>query len=687
MTKPLPPVAAKKAFYHEEHGVKRADPWHWLRDDSRSNAEVLAHLEEENAYTEAVMAPLDDLKQRLFEELCQRLPTSERSAPWQLGDWWYLTEFIEGGEYPRILRYPNGQPDQETLLLDGNALAKEQDYFAFGGWAPSPGQQRIAYSTDVIGRRLYTLQVLDVASGKLIDTTIEGTSGAVAWAGEEHLFYVRKHPETLLPWQVWRHKLGTDKEQDVMVYQESDERFYTSVSNSRERDHVLIQIHSTTSSEIRYLPSTDPEGQFRTFLTREADHEYDIELMGDTAFVLSNRHGATNFALYRVALQHGHDHQLWQCCVPHRQDVLLESFEPFRQHLVLAERQDGLQKLRVTDHQGQGNYLPSDEAAYAMSLSRNSDPDAPTLRYVYQSMTTPPSVMSFNFATGERSTIWQQKVGGAFNPDDYACERLWISARDGTQVPVSLLYHKQQFERGQSPLYLYAYGSYGISSDPHFSASRLSLVNRGVSFAIAHIRGGQELGRPWYEQGRLQQKWNTYTDYLDVTEGLVDQGWCPADGVVAMGGSAGGKLMGVVANERPELYRAIVAHVPFVDVVTTMFDESLPLTIGEYEEWGNPQEKTSFDYMLSYSPYDNIKAQPYPSMLVTTGLHDSQVQYWEPVKWVAKLRECSTQDKPIMLHINMAAGHGGQSGRYQRFHEVALEYAFVLDALGRPETA
>ena len=681
MTQQRPPLAPKRTHHHSEHGIKRPDPWHWLRDDSREDAEVLAHLERENAYTLAMMAPLEPLQKKLFEELCQRLPATERSAAWRLGDWWYFSEYLEGLEYPRILRYPHGQPEREQLLLDANQLAEGYDYFALGEWAPNLDQNRLAFTTDTVGRRLYRLFVLDLDTGELIGQPIEGTSGNIAWAGNDHLFYVLKHPETLLPWQVYRHHLGDAPDSDVLVHEETDERFYTGVANSRQRDWVMIEAHSTLNSEVHLLPANNPEGQFQVFLPRQDEHEYQVELLDNTAYVLSNRNGATNFALYRCPLEHSQQVDLWQTVVAHRDDVLLEGFEVFRQHLLLAERDQGLQKLRVCDLQAQGDYLSSDEPAYQMSLAINNDPDAGVVRYRYQSLTTPPSVIELDLENGERRTVWQQQVGGGFSPQDYRCERIWVPVRDGTEVPVSLLVHRQHYQRGHSPLYLYAYGSYGISSDPHFSASRLSLVDRGMAFAIAHIRGGQELGRPWYEAGRQQQKWNTYNDFIDVSQHLIDSGWVSSENLVAMGGSAGGKLMGVIANERPELYTAIVAHVPFVDVVTTMLDESLPLTIGEYDEWGNPNERQAFDYMLSYSPYDNVRQQPYPRMLVTTGLHDSQVQYWEPVKWVARLRHESTGDQPILLHINMEAGHGGRSGRFQRFHEVALEYAFVLDAV------
>lgn len=673
-----PPVAAQKDKVLTSHGHERRDEYYWIRDDSRSDPEMLALLEAENAFTRQSLAHLETPRRELFNEISSRMPTSEQSVPVRQGDYLYYREFREGGEYPLYLRAPVDNPSDDQVILDANVLSKDHAYFSVGNWSVAPDQNLFAYAEDTVSRREYDLRIKRLDKQELLADTISGVSPDFAWANDNQtIFYVEKHPLTLLPYKVMRHCLGHDE--DSLVYEESDDTFYTEVYKTRSKRFVVIELDHTDSTEIRLIDANNPAEAPAVFLPREPDHRYRVRHIGDQFYILTNWQ-ASNYRLMTVPEDAIGAKDQWTEVIAHRDDVMLEDVEVFDEFLVVQERENGLSRIRVIHRETlEERFISFDDPTYAAWLHSNPNIDTHLLRYGYSSLTTPESVYEFNMRTGASTLLKQDEVVGSFDPDHYRSERHWFKARDGVEVPISLVYHVDKYQPGSNPAYLYAYGSYGYGTDPYFQSKRLSLLDRGYVFAIIHVRGGDELGRHWYEDGRLFNKWNTFNDFIDGTRYLAGEKLVDAGNVFAAGGSAGGLLMGVVANEAPALYRGIVAHVPFVDVVTTMLDESIPLTTGEYTEWGDPRQQDAYEYMLSYSPYDQVRVQDYPNLLVTTGLHDSQVQYFEPVKWVSRLRRLKTDDHQLLMHINMETGHGGASGRYEQHQLNALEYAFILD--------
>jgi oligopeptidase B len=686
-----PPVAALRPHtLASEQGV-RSDPYYWLRDDERANPEVLAYLNAENAYRERCMHALKPFEDSLYEEIIARLKQDDAGVPFRRRGYWYNSRFEAGKEHPLFVRRKNALDAPEELLLDANAHALGHEYYRIGALQVSPDGAWLAYCEDTVGRRQYTLRFKNLVTGEVLEAAIPDVESDLAWANDNRsIFYVEKDPETLLGLYVKKHVLGQDPRHDALVFEQTDRSFYTGVSKSKSERFIFIHMESTVSSEWRYARADDPALEFKIFLAHERDHEYQIEHLGDD-FIVRTNWRAGNFRLMRAPIERHDDRGAWRDVVAHREDVFIEDFDVFNGFLALAVRSGGLAKIsitplgRVADAASSGAaefFIASDEAAYATSLSINTELDSELVRYEYSSLTTPTTVYDYNVRTGEKILLKRDPVVGRFDPNDYRTEFLFATARDGAQIPVSLLYRKGMLRDGHAPLLQYAYGAYGLSTDPVFSSARLSLIDRGFLYAIAHVRGGQEMGRAWYDMGRKLHKKNSFNDFIDVTRHLVAQGYAAKDKVFAMGGSAGGMLVGAVANLSPGDYRGMVAQVPFVDVVTTMLDDSIPLTTNEYDEWGNPKERADYDYMLSYSPYDNVGPQRYPAMFVTTGLWDSQVQYYEPAKWIAALRAHSTSDSAVFLHVDMAAGHGGKSGRFQRYREIAMEYAFLLDQAG-----
>ncbi|GIW53441.1 MAG: oligopeptidase B [Gemmatimonadales bacterium] len=680
---PAPPVAKAVPFKLEKHGHVRIDPYYWLRE--RENPEVLAYLRAENQYTEAVMAHTEKLQQQLFEEIRARMKESDISAPVPDGGYLYYTRYEAGKDYPIYARRRGSMEAPEEVLLDVNQLAEGHGFFAVMGFQVSPHQDLLAFAVDTVGRRISTLRFKNLATGEFLEDVIPNVTGNVAWANDNRtVFYTRQHPTTLRWYRIYRHVLGTDPSSDALVYEERDSTFNTRIFRTRSGKFLMIRSSQTLADEYRFLEADRPGGQFRVLLPRERGHEYEADHAGDWFYIRTN-HGAANFRLVRLPVNAAGrvDKDAWEEVIPHREDVLLEGFTLFRDHLVLTERRNGLRRLRIRAYDGSGDhYLDFGEPAYTVSVGANREFDTRLLRYEYNSLTTPPSSYDYDMVTRERRLVKREEVLGGFDPANYVSERLYARARDGIAVPVSIVYRKGLEKNGDNPLLLYGYGSYGSSVEPTFSALRLSLLDRGFVYAIAHVRGGQELGRQWYEDGKLLRKMNTFTDFIDVAEFLIEQRYTRPEKLFAQGGSAGGLLMGAVVNLRPDLFKGVVAQVPFVDVVTTMLDESIPLTTNEYDEWGNPNDPEYYRYILAYSPYDNVERKAYPNLLVTTGLHDSQVQYWEPAKWVAKLRAMKTDHNRLILKTNFEAGHGGASGRYQRWRETAFIYAFILDLAG-----
>ncbi len=660
----------------------RADPYYWLRDDEREDADVIAYLEAENAWFDKHMAPLAPLVETIYTEIVDRIKQDDASVPYRDRGYWYYTRFEEGKEYAIHARRKDNMDTPEEVLLDGNALAEDSDFFQIGSYDVSDDGRWLVWAEDTVGRRQFVLRFKDLHSGEVLADTITGTSGSLTWAADNAtVFYIENDPETLLSKRVRRHRLGTPTASDVVVYEEPDDTYYLSVDRTGDHRYLVIESSATVSDELRYLAADDPEGEFTVFAARARDFEYDADHI-DGRWVIRSNWNAPNFRLLEVADADVGKREAWREILAHRDDVYLEEFDLFTGFLAIGERSEGLQRVRIRSWDGgRDEHIGADEPVYVASIFNNSEQDSDWLRYHYSSPTTPGSVYEVHVGSGERRLLKQDPVLGGFDPANYVSERTWATASDGTRIPVSLLYRKGFEKNGTAALYQYGYGSYGLSMDPYFSSSRLSLVDRGVVFAIAHIRGGEEMGRAWYEDGKLLHKRNSFTDFIAVTDHLVAEGYAAKGRVAAVGGSAGGLLVGAVANMAPDKYRAIAAHVPFVDVVTTMLDPGIPLTTNEYDEWGNPERKAYYDYMLAYSPYDNIQAVPYPAMLVTTGLWDSQVQYWEPAKWVARLRSIVTGDAPLIYKTNMEAGHGGKSGRFRRHRETAEEYAFLLDQL------
>jgi oligopeptidase B len=679
-----PPVAARKPYDVPSPNGARPDPYYWLRDDTRKNPGMLAYLEAENAYKDAVLAPTRPLQEALYAEIVGRIKQDDSSPPvFQRGHWYYK-RYETGKEYPIYARRKGSMAAAEEVLLDGNAMAQGKAFFQVGSFEVSTSNELLAYTEDTVGRRQYTLRFKDLRSGQTLGDAIANVEPGIAWANDDKtVLYVEKDPVTLLSERVRKHVLGTPAARDALVYEERDPSFYIGVGKSKSHQYLFIGAESTLVSEWRYADADDPQLAFKPVLPREAKHEYQVEHLGKD-FIVRTNWQAPNFRLMRAPIATSADKATWRDVVPHAADVLIEGFDVFRDYLAINERSGGLRKVRIKPWNGGRDFhVQSDEPAYTATLGLTPELDSETVRYEYTSLTTPNTTYDYNMRTGERVLVKREPVLGDFDPARYATEFVFAPARDGTRVPVSLVYRKDRVARdGRAPLLQYAYGSYGISMNPSFSSVRLSLLDRGFVYAIAHVRGGQEMGRAWYEDGKLLRKMNTFTDFIDVTEFLVRERYGAKDRIFAQGGSAGGLLMGAIVNLRPDLYRGIVTQVPFVDAVTTMLDETIPLTTNEFDEWGNPKQKAYYDYMLSYSPYDNIKPQAYPAMLVETGLWDSQVQYYEPAKWVARLRATRTDDNPLLFHINMDAGHGGKSGRYQQYRDRAMEYAFLLAEAG-----
>ncbi len=662
----------------------RIDPYYWLRDDERTDPEVLGYLAAENAYRDQCLAPLAPLEEKLYTEIIGRIRQDDSSVPARRNGYYYYTRFETGSEYPIHARRAALPDATEEILIDDNQAAVGHEYYQTGALEVSPDNELLAWAEDTVGRRQFVVRFRNLVTGELYADQLENAEPDIAWANDNRtVVYVEKHPETLLGYRVRKHVLGTPQASDALVYQQDDESYYTGVYKAKSERFVYIVSQSTVSSEYRYADASDPKLEFRLALARERDHEYQLQDIDERFVIRSNWNGA-NFQVFEVPIADVGDRGAWRVLLPHREDAFIARIEAFRDFLVIAERSAALRKLRVMSWDGKREFLiEASESAYTMALGTNDESDTDMLRYVYSSLTTPATTYDYDMRTGERVFLKREPVEGGFDSADYATALRWATARDGAKVPVSVLYRRDTALDGSAPLYLYAYGAYGLSQDPSFRSSVLSLVDRGFVYAIAHVRGGQELGRRWYDGGRLLQKQNTFTDFIDVTRYLVAERYADARRVFGMGGSAGGLLIAAVANLAPADYRALVAHVPFVDIVTTMLDPSIPLTTNEYDEWGNPAaERAVHDYILGYSPYDNVSAQAYPAMLVTTGLWDSQVQYWEPAKWVARLRTLKTDAKLLVLRTNLEAGHGGQSGRFRRYREIAEEYAFVLAEAG-----
>ena len=657
----------------------RIDNYFWLND--RENPEVIDYLNKENQYYQEMTAHTHNFQKELFEEMKSRIKEDDQSVPYLYNGYYYITRFETGSDYPIYSRKKGSLSANEEIMFNCNELAKGHKYFKLGGLSISADNQFIAFSVDTIGRRIYTVQIKNLTTSELFNDKIENTTGDSTWANDNlTLFYTRQDEQTLRSDKVFKHKLNTDSANDTLVYFEKDDTFSVEVTKEKSKKYIVISSSSTMTTEFRTLLADQPDREFKIFQKRVRGLEYDIAHFGDHFYVLTNKDEATNFKLMKTP-ELATAKENWVDLIPHREDVLIEDIDIFSHFLVVTERFNGLNTIRIMPWSGEGAYyLPFESETYTAYTSTNVDFDTDILRYGYQSMATPASIIDFNMKTKEKQLMKEQEVlGGKFDKKNYIEERVWVTAQDGTKVPISMVYRKELKKDGSNPLFQYAYGSYGYSMDATFSSTRLSLLDRGFIFAIAHIRGGEDLGRQWYEDGKLLNKKNTFTDFIDCSNYLIAENYTSSAHLYAEGGSAGGLLMGAIANIAPELYNGIIAQVPFVDVVTTMLDDSIPLTTGEYDEWGNPNIKKYYTYIKSYSPYDNVKAQDYPSMYVSTGLHDSQVQYWEPAKWVAKLRVFKTDRNAIYLDTNMNAGHGGASGRFEALKELAKEFSFLLD--------
>lgn len=677
-----PPIAPVKPVKLSKHGDIRVDNYYWMND--RNNPEVIRYLEEENAYYQKVMQPTAAFQERLYLEMKARIKEDDTTVPYFYNGYYYMTRYEAGKDYPIYTRRRGSLRAEEEILFDCNLLAAGLPYFHLGGLSVSPDNRYAAFAVDTVGRRIYNIGVRDLLTGQLLPDVISNTTGGAVWGNDNQtLFYTRQDAVTLRSHKVFRHILHTAESSDKLIFEEKDDRFHIEVGKSKSRKYIFIESTSTLTTETRYLQADKPLGRFLVFQKRKRGVEYSVSHFGNQFYIHTNIDEAENFKLM-VTPETATGREHWSELIPHRPDVLLEDIEIFRDFLVVEERANGLNQIQIRPWNGdQPFYLPFGSETYSAFTTANVDFDTDLLRYSYQSLATPPSVIDFNMKTGERIVLKEQQVlGGSFNKENYIEKRIWAPALDGTMIPISLVHHKDVKLSGENPTLLYAYGSYGASMDPYFSSTRLSLLDRGFVYAIAHVRGGEDLGRSWYESGKLMQKKNTFTDFIDCSLHLIAEGYTSSEHLYAEGGSAGGLLMGVVVNMAPQLYKGVIAQVPFVDVLTTMLDESVPLTTGEYDEWGNPNEKDFYKYMKSYSPYDNVAPQNYPHMYVSTGLHDSQVQYWEPAKWVAKLRATKTDNNLLFLDTNMEAGHGGASGRFQALKELAKEFCFLLTLEG-----
>nr|WP_315173365.1 S9 family peptidase [uncultured Flavobacterium sp.] len=663
----------------EKHKDIRIDNYFWMNE--RENPEVIDYLNQENTYYNSMTAHTKDFQKDLFEEMKGRIKEDDQSVPYLYNGYYYIIRFEIGQDYPIYSRKKGSLSADEEILFNCNDLAKGHSFFQLGGLSVSPDNKFATFGVDTVGRRIYTIQIKNLETGEILSDKIENVTGGSVWANDNKtIFYTRQDKVTLRADKIFRHKLGTNSADDVLVFDEKDDTFNVSVSKEKSKKYIVIGSGSTLTTEYRILNSDNPDGEFTIFQPRVRGLEYSISHFGDSFYVLTNKDKATNFKLMKTP-ENATSKENWKDLIPHRKEVLIEDIEIFRNYLVVEERSNGLNHIRIMPWSGAGEYyLPFGSETYNAYTTTNVDFDTDVLRYSYQSLATPSSVIDFNMTTKEKEIKKEQQVlGGKFDKNNYIEERIWATATDGTKVPISIVYRKELKKDGKNPLLLYAYGSYGITMDTYFSSTRLSILDRGFVFAIAHIRGGEDLGRQWYEDGKLLKKKNTFTDFIDCSKHVIKEKYTSPEHLYAEGGSAGGLLMGAVVNMAPELYNGVIAQVPFVDVITTMLDDSIPLTTGEYDEWGNPNVKKYYDYMLSYSPYDNVTAQKYPNMYVSTGLHDSQVQYWEPAKWVAKLRTKKTGDTVLFLNTNMDAGHGGASGRFEALKELAKEYSFLLD--------
>ena len=675
-----PPMAKVDPTELEKHGDVRVDDYYWLKQ--RENSDVISYLEAENEYMEKMTAHTERLQETLFKEFKERIKQTDESVPYKKDDYYYYARVEESLDYPFYCRKKGSLDAEEEIMLDVNKLAEGHGFYQVAGREVSTNQLLLAFAADTQGRRIHTIRFKNLETGEMLPDEIPNVTGNVTWANDDQtVFYTKQDPTTLRWFQIYRHTLGTDPSEDVLVYQEDDETFNCGVGKSKSKRYVAISCQQTLSNEYYFLDADDPTGKFKLFQQRERDHEYDIDHYDDYFYIRTNNN-AKNFRLMRTPVgETGTEN--WEEVIPHRDDVLLQGIEIFKDYLVVSERENGLRQLRIMPWSGEGeHYLDFGEPAYLAFARDNYDFDTMVLRYHYESMTTPDSVYDYDMKTREKTLLKQDEVLGGFDRDDYVTERLSATARDGVAVPVSIVYRKGNKKNGKNPLLLGGYGSYGSSRDATFSAFRISLLDRGFVYAIAHIRGGSEMGRLWYEDGKLLKKKNTFTDFIDAAEFLVAEKFTQPDRLFCQGGSAGGLLIGAVLNMRPDLFKAAHAAVPFVDVVTTMLDDSIPLTTGEYDEWGNPNDPEYYEYIKSYSSYDNVAAVEYPDLLVTTSLHDSQVQYFEPAKWVAKLRATANGDNVILLKTEMEAGHGGASARDKRYEQTAFTYAFFLDMAG-----
>ncbi|MFC2137855.1 S9 family peptidase [Bacteroidota bacterium] len=680
MKKIEPPVAEKIKKELTIHDHTRIDNYYWLKD--REDPKVIEYLKAENEYLEKTLKHTKKFQKNLFKEIVGRIKQTDESVPYFKNGYWYYYRYEEGKEYPIYCRKKESLESEEDIMLNVNELAEGFSFYEIGGMSVSPDNKILAYGVDTLSRRLYTVYFKNLETGEIINPGIINTNASIAWANDNKtLFYAQKDVTTLRPYIIKRHKLGNQVEMDELIFEENDEIYISDVYRSKSGEYIMIGSFSTLSTEYQILRTNDPDGQFKIFQPREKGHEYYLGHFKDKFYINTNWN-AQNFRLMASSLDKTTKDN-WEELIPHREKVYLSDIDIFEKYLVVSEREEGLTKLRIIKWEDNSEYyLPFEEEVYEAYPSVNPEFETDWLRFEYSSLTTPNSTYDFNMVTKEKVLKKQQEVIGDFSPDNYEAKRLYAEINDSIKVPISLVYRKGIELNGSNPLLLYGYGSYGHTIDPYFSSVRLSLLDRGFVYAIAHVRGGQINGRPWYDDGKMLKKKNTFTDFIACAETLIEKGYTSNEKLCALGGSAGGLLMGAIVNMKPELFKAVIAAVPFVDVITTMLDETIPLTTGEYDEWGNPNEKKYYDYILSYSPYDQVEVKDYPSMLVTTGLHDSQVQYWEPAKWVAKLRDMKTDDNVLLLFTNMKTGHGGASGRFERYKETALEYAFLLDQVG-----
>ena len=684
MPKKLIQIPKAKIIPHtlETHGHVRTDNYYWL--NQRENPEVIEYLNKENDYYHKSTAHTKEFQKDLFEEMKARIKEDDESVPYFYNGYFYITRFEKGKDYPIHSRKKGNLGAKEEILFDCNEMANGFTYFNLAGLSISEDNTMCAFGVDTVSRRQYTIQIKNLVSDEILPVKLENTTGGSTWASDNKtLFYSRKDEVTLRADKIYKHKIGTAADKDSLVYFEKDETFDVSVYKSKSKKYVIINSSSTMTTEYQTVLSITPDAKFKVFQKRTRGLEYSMSHFGDHFYIVTNKDKATNFKLMKTS-ESATSKENWVDVIVHREDVLLEDIDIFKDFLVVSERFNGLNHIRIMPWSGKGEYyLPFDSETYMAYTTTNLDFDTEILRYGYQSLATPASVIDFNMKTAAKNVLKEQEVlGGKFDKNNYAEERIWTTAKDGTKVPISMVYRKGILKNGKNPLLLYAYGSYGVTMDCHFSSVRLSLLDRGFIYAIAHIRGGEDLGRKWYEDGKLLKKKNTFTDFIDCSQYVIDEKYTSSEHLYAEGGSAGGLLMGAIINMAPNLFKGVVAQVPFVDVVTTMLDETIPLTTGEYDEWGNPNVKKYYNCMLSYSPYDNIISQEYPNIYVSTGLHDSQVQYWEPAKWVAKLRVFKTNNNQLYLDTNMEAGHGGASGRFEAIKEIAKEFSFLLDLEG-----